>query len=164
MKHNLQARLMTWAYRGLKQLAAMTLLVFLVAGCNRGPEMAQVKGKVFYKDGTVPRGGVCVVRLEPAEGSSAVVRKGASSEIRSDGTFEMWTRKQGDGVYLGEYAVTFAVLKAPMDPVPLIQPQYMRAASSPYKITVDGDKLEERYEIEPLPGVKGAAAAPSQGS
>ncbi|MCC7474129.1 MAG: hypothetical protein IT425_01930, partial [Pirellulales bacterium] len=44
------------------------------------------------------------------------------------------------------------------------QPQYMRAASSPYKITVDGDKLEERYEIEPLPGVKGAAAAPSQGS
>jgi hypothetical protein len=129
----------------------------LLAGCNRGPAMSQVSGKVFYKDGSVPRGGVCAVRFEPI--SAVEVRKGASGTIEPDGSFTMWTRKPGDGVYHGEYAVTFAVWKAVMDPTSLIQDKYTRSDTTPYKVTVDGDQHDLKFEIEPLPGAPRAAAA-----
>lgn len=132
-----------------------------VAGCHRGPAMAQVKGKVLYKDGSVPRGGVCIVRFEPTKDSTAEVRKGASGAIGPDGSFEAWTRKQGDGVYLGDYAVTFAVLKGPMDPKPLILPKYMASAATPYKVTITEDVDDLKFEIEPLPGVTGGTASGS---
>src|SRR5262245_23636231 len=87
------------------------------SGCHGGPAMAQVRGKVLYKDGSVPKGGVCAVNLMPTSASTAEVRKAASSKIGPDGSFELYTRIPGDGVYLGEYAVTFAVWKGPMEPV-----------------------------------------------
>src|SRR5262245_53464708 len=91
----------------------LLLLVFSsatsLAGSNRGKAMARVRGKVFYKDGSVPAGRVCVVSLLPTEDSKAEVRKGASSAIESDGSFDMVTRVPGDGVYLGDYSVTFTV-------------------------------------------------------
>ena len=97
--------------------------------------MAQVKGKVFYKDGSVPQGGVKVVRFSPSKDSTAEVRKGASSDIGPDGSFELWTRKAGDGAYVGEYIVTFVMQKSPMDSEPsLIQPKYMNPATSPYTV------------------------------
>lgn len=133
--------------------------VVVVGGCHRGPAMAQVKGKVTYKDGSIPRGGVRVVRFEPAKDSTAEVRKGASAEIRDDGTFEAWTRQQGDGVYVGDYSVTFVVLKAPMDPKPLILPKYSSSATTPYKVSITGDVDDLKFEIEPLPGVTGGTAA-----
>ena len=140
---------------------ALTLLPLVVAlaGCNHGPEMAHVRGKVLYKDGTVPHGGVAVVRFEPADDTTATVRKGATSAIGPDGSFDMLTRQPGDGVYLGEYNVTFTVLRNPMDPTSsMILPKYNSAATSGYKITVDGNKDDEHYEIEPLPGAAGAPA------
>jgi hypothetical protein len=67
--------------------------------------MYDVRGKVLYKDGTVPRGGVAVVRLQPAEGTTAEVRQGATGAIGPDGSFEFYTRAPGDGVYGGKYDV-----------------------------------------------------------
>ena len=122
--------------------------------------MAEVRGQVFYKDGTVPVGGVSVIRFEPADDSTAEVRQGASGPINSDGSFEMSTKVFGDGVHYGDYVVTFAVLKSPTDPTPFIQPKYMTRSASPYKVKIDGDVTDLKYEIEPLPGVKGAAPAP----
>ena len=133
-------------------------LIAAQSGCNRGPQMAHVSGKVRYKDGSVPRGGVCVVQFSPTQESSAEVRQGATGAIGSDGSFEMSTRTFGDGVYYGDYAVTFAVLKSPMDPTSFILPKYTNKTTSPYKVTIDGDKADLLYEIEPLPGVSGAAA------
>jgi hypothetical protein len=123
--------------------------------------MSQVRGKVFYKDGTVPQAAVCVVRFQPTEQSTAKIRKGATSAIEPDGSFELCTRVPGDGVYHGEYAVTFAVLKSVMDMTPLIQEKYTRPDTTPYKVTVDDDIDDLKFEIEPLPGVKGVAPTTS---
>jgi hypothetical protein len=120
--------------------------------------MYQVSGKVHYKDGTVPKGGVALVGFTPTKESTAEVRQAATGAIGPDGSFTMFSRVVGDGVYAGDYIVTFAVAKAPMDPTPLIMAKYMSPATTPYKITVDGNKDNLDYEIEPLPGVTGAAA------
>jgi hypothetical protein len=135
----------------------------LLSGCNRGPAMYQVRGKVLYKDGSVPKGGVAVVRLQPSASSTAEIRKGASSAIGPDGSFEMCTRMPGDGVYEGDYDVTFAVLKGPMDPTPLIPVKYMSPESSGYNVKVDDDIDDLKFEIEPLPGAPRAAAAGGAG-
>jgi hypothetical protein len=143
------------------------LLVFAIAvpclvataGCHRGPRMYEVSGKVHYKDGSVPRGGVAVVNFRPTKESTAEVRQGASGAIGPDGSFSMFSRVTGDGVYAGDYAVTFTVIKGPMDPTSLILPKYMNALTPPFTITVDENKTDLDFEIEPLPGVSGAAAA-----
>jgi hypothetical protein len=131
--------------------------LFVLAGCNRGPAMYQVRGHVFYKDGTVPRGGVAVVFFQPKPNSTAEVRKSASSPIKPDGSFEMWTRKAGDGVYQGDYDVGFNVIKAVMDSKSLIVDRYTRPQTSGYSVTVDHNIDDLKFEIEPLPGVAGAA-------
>lgn len=148
--------------RGFRQLwcAVVVLQCFIgSSGCNRGPATAQVKGKVLYTDGTVPRGGVCAVRFEPTKDSPAEVRKGASGQIGSDGSFEMSTRVPGDGVFLGKYAVTFAVWKGPRDPTSLIAEKYTNAATTPYQIDVEGDMDDLDFTIEPLPGVSATGGA-----
>lgn len=114
--------------------------------------MSQVRGKVLYNDGSVPQGGLCIVRFEPAEGSVAEVRKGATCDIGADGSFELFTRMPGDGVYNGEYAVTFAVRKGPTDPTSYIPQKYTMASSTPYKVKVEGDKDDYEFKLEPLPG------------
>jgi hypothetical protein len=137
-----------------------------LAGCDRGPDMAQVSGKVFYKDGTVPKGAVALVQFSPTQGSSAEVRKGATGAIMPDGSFTLYTRRPGDGVYHGEYNASFSVLKAVMDPKQMIQPHYTNSALTPYKdIKVEDDIEDLKFEIEPLPGVKGTppASAPTGG-
>jgi hypothetical protein len=118
--------------------------------------MYQVSGQVLYKDGTVPKGGVAVVNFKPTKESNAEVRNGASGAIGADGTFSMFSRMSGDGVYAGEYAVTFTVIKAPMDPTSLILPKYSSSSNPPYKVLVDHNIEDLKYQIEPLPGVTGA--------
>jgi hypothetical protein len=150
------------ATKSRQPIGAFALLVCVMAGvigCDRGPKMYQVSGKVLYKDGTVPRGGIAVVAFQPAPDSTAEVRRAASGPIGPDGSFTMSTRVAGDGVYAGDYVVIFTVAKAIMDPKPLILDKYQSPHTSPYKVKVDGDLEGLSYEIEPLPGVKGAPAA-----
>lgn len=132
-------------------LAIVPCLAMSMAGCNRGPAMSQVRGKVTFPDGTVPQGGVRVVRFQPADTSTAEVRKGASGEIKEDGTFEMWTKVPGDGVFNGDYVVTFGVFKGTRDMTPMISPKYVRPDTSPYKVTVDDDIEDLKFEVEPAP-------------
>lgn len=133
--------------------------LLVLIGCNHGPEMYHVQGKVLYKDGTVPRAAVAVVFFQPKADSTAVIRKSASSTIKPDGSFDLWTRKGGDGVNKGEYSVGFNIIKAIMDPKPLIAEKYTRPETSGYEVTVDRDISDLKFEIEPLPGVKGAPPA-----
>ena len=118
-------------------------------GCS-GKQTAQVSGRVQYKDGSPITGGVRIIRFEPTVDSTAVVRKAASSEIGTDGTFQVYTRRPGDGVYLGSYAVTFTVLTSPMGGKSLIKPEYGSADTTPYTVEVTGDMEDLVYEIEPL--------------
>ena len=138
-----------------------TLLLVSAVGCNDRPT-AQVKGKVLFKDGTVPQGGVRVIRFEPASDTTAVIRKTASSSILEDGSFDLFTRKPGDGVILGKYIVTFTVWRGPRDRVSLIDEKYTAKATSPYTITVDDDMDDLKFEIEPIKNGQRAAAAAAE--
>jgi hypothetical protein len=110
--------------------------------------MVQVRGNVHYKDGAPVTGGVRVIRFEPTANSPAQVRRTASGMIEDDGSFELFTRKPGDGVYLGEYAVTFTVWKAPRDSVSLIDEKYTISATTPYHITVEDEVDNLDFELE----------------
>lgn len=142
--------------------ASLTVLcVCMLPGCNRGPRMYQVSGKVLYKDGTVPHAPVCLVRFTPTGESSATIRKSAEGKISPDGTFTLSTRMPGDGVYEGEYHVAFTLCNNPMNCVSLLPDKYSSPLLSPYKVMVDGKKSDLQYEIELLPGavVGGAPTA-----
>jgi len=133
----------------------VVLALGALAGCGeRGPKMHQVSGHVFYKDGSVPTGGVCLVGLEPAENSTAKIRKGATGVIGPDGAFELITRKPGDGVHDGEYAVRFVVRKNGLDPATSLIPQkYESGTTSGIEhIVVDRDISDLKFELEPLKG------------
>jgi hypothetical protein len=64
-----------------------------------------------------------------------------------------------DGCYLGEYAVTFAVFPGPMDPRSLVLPKYTAPGLTPFKVNVEGNMSDLKFEIEPAPGVAGAAVS-----
>jgi hypothetical protein len=133
-------------------LAALCFACAMIAGCNRGPAMHQVRGKVLYKDGSVPRG-MGAVHFEPTSASTATIRKVASGEIGPDGSFELMTRKPGDGVFQGEYAVTIAIMKSATDPTLLSAETYRNAKTTPFPaITVDHNISDLKFEIEPLNG------------
>jgi hypothetical protein len=120
-------------------------------GCSDRPDAAQVGGKVLMKDGSVPQGGVRVVQFVPASDSPAEIRKGASGEIKDDGSFVAYTRKPGDGVFLGKYDVTFSVWKSAMDSTSLIDPKFSRASTTPYHVTVEEDIDDLKFELDPAP-------------
>lgn len=126
--------------------------------------MYQVSGKVLYKDGSVPKAPITLVRFEPTPNSTAEIRKAATGEIGPDGSFTLNTRKPGDGVYAGEYHVAFTLCKSATDTKPMIPNKYAYANQSPYTITVDGDKTGLSYEIEPLPATAGESAPAGAGS
>jgi hypothetical protein len=120
-------------------------------GCSDRPDAAQVSGTVLMKDGSIPQGGVRVVQFVPAKDSTAEIRKGASGEIRDDGSFVAYTRKPGDGVFLGKYDVTFSVWKSAMDSTPLVDPKFSRASTTPFHVTVEDDVDNLKFELEPAP-------------
>ena len=117
-------------------------------GCGKSNRVAQVSGKVVFKDGAMPPAGVRVVRLEPTAESNTATRKGASGIIGDDGTFEIFTRKPGDGVHFGKYAVTFVFWRGVTDHTSLIAPRYTDARKTPYHLTVDDDIVGLEYELE----------------
>lgn len=119
----------------------------LVAGCSRRTTY-QVTGHAQYKDGSPITGGVRLVHFEPTASSPATIRKAATGEIGADGSFEMFTRKPGDGVIPGKYAVTFVVMDKPMGGKMLIPPKYVSPVDTPFEINVDGDKSGLSYELE----------------
>lgn len=128
------------------------VLIALVtmAGCGGRPGTAEVKGRVVFKDGSVPRGAVCVVRFQPSVDSTAEIRKAATGDIQADGFFEAFTRKPGDGVFLGKYDVTFSVLADGTDSASsLIDQKYTKSASTPYHVTIEDDVADLEFQLEP---------------
>jgi hypothetical protein len=132
---------------------SLAIGIGILSGCNPGPTMYQVSGHVHYKDGSVPHGAVAVVCFQPSTGSDAKIRKGASAAIDpTDGSFKLWTRTGNDGVYPGEYSVGFTVLKSTMDPKPLVLDKYSQPNTSGFSETVDRNRNDLEYVIEPAAG------------
>ena len=119
-----------------------------IAGCGNSRPVAQVQGKVVFKNGPMPNAGVRYIRFECEADTNAAVRKGASGAINDDGTFELYTRRPGDGVHLGKYAVTFAIYPGVMDQRSLVPAKYTSAASTPYHVVVDQDVDNLEFEID----------------
>jgi hypothetical protein len=133
---------------------AKSLICLLVAcgivvqvGCNQRSTY-QVSGKVRYKDGSPITGGARVINFEPTQSTTAKIRKPATSQIAEDGSFQMYTRKPGDGVIPGKYAVVFVIMDKPLGGKMLVQEKYTKEVETPYEINVDGDKTGLEYEIE----------------
>jgi hypothetical protein len=129
-----------------------------LSGCG-SREMYQVRGKVTYKDGTVPKGILAIVNFTPTKDSSAEIRKGASGPIEPDGSFVMVTRMPGDGVHRGEYAVTFRVLRDATTYASLVSPKYSSPMNPVFTVKVDHDISDLSFEIEKAEGAAAAAAA-----
>ncbi len=149
--------------RGTLQRLTLLLTVVMpciaaMSGCG-SKDMYPVRGKVTYKDGSVPKGVLAVVIFSPTHNSSAKIRKGASGAIGPDGSFEMVTRMPGDGVHRGEYAVTFRILRDATTLTSLVGPKYMSPTAPPFTETVDRDLTDLNYQIEKAEGAAAASTA-----
>jgi hypothetical protein len=130
-------------------LSFLSLALPAVAGCG-ARESYEVSGVARYKDGSPITGAVRVIRLEPTQDTTAKILKAAGGTIAPDGSFEMFTRKPGDGVIPGKYAVTFSVLESAMGGKSLIPQKYSSGVDTPFEIVVDEDKTGLTYELDKL--------------
>jgi hypothetical protein len=134
-----------------KPVVLLILIAFIsVAGCNRGPTMVQVRGKVLNKDGTTIKRGVREIRFEPTQETTAVMRRTAIGQIQDDGSFELFTKRPGDGVLPGKYAVVISVMRGARDPVQLIDAKYTTSRTTPYHESIDRDITDLSYTVEPV--------------
>jgi hypothetical protein len=68
-----------------------------VAGCDDGPQMAPVTGKVLYNGKPLEFGSVT---FQPPRGQSA------RGKVQSDGSFSLSTYRPGDGAVVGSHKVS----------------------------------------------------------
>lgn len=125
-------------------LAAATII--LAAGC--GSPIAQVSGHAEFADGTPLMGAVRKLSFEPAPDTTAEVRKAAMGDIGTDGAFTLYTRKPGDGVFKGKYAVTFTVLKDPNYGGLLVPEKYADKGSTPFIVEVTADRDDLLFKLD----------------
>ena len=132
---------------GIKLVCCAAVLAF--AGCGPGgPRKGKVTGKVTYTDGSIPKGGMAVIRFEIAPDSEPDKRKAADSDIASDGSFAIGTLRPGDGAYYGKYKVVFTVVKSYRTGQSLVDSKYMSAETTPYECVVDSASKVVDFTIE----------------
>lgn len=81
----------------LRWSLAWMFAILVVVGCDRGPELTSLSGKVLLDGKPLAFG---AVMLQPLGGGQP-----SSAQIQADGTFTMQTRGVGDGAALGVNAV-----------------------------------------------------------
>jgi hypothetical protein len=132
---------------------AMFTLVCL-AGCNRGPKMTPVTGKVNYNGRPLEFG---VVMFQPPSGQPA------QGEIQPDGTFSLSTYRWNDGVVLGKHKVRIAYYESMRPGVakgsgertlgkPLVPEKYTLFDQSGLTADVDENNHEFTFELSGPPG------------
>lgn len=131
-------------------ILAALVLVAPLAGCGpKGPKLYKVRGTVKYADGSVPEGGVRLIRFEPAsfaEGKAVPGTKTAQADIQEDGSFELSTVDPNDGVLPGKYKVTFTIRAGYTDGRSGMDPKYGTAQTTPLEVTV-GEDVDEEYNF-----------------
>lgn len=91
-----QARRLVYRRQTVAAVAIM-IAASMVMGCDSGPELAPLSGKVLLDDKPLEFGSVM---LQPLEGGQP-----SAASIASDGTFNMETRGYGEGAAVGKNAV-----------------------------------------------------------
>jgi hypothetical protein len=85
--------------RLMSRLALPLFVLVILAGCNRGPKMTSVTGKVIYNGRPLEFG---VVMFQPSSGQPA------QGDIQPDGTFNLSTYHLNDGAVLGKHKIRIA--------------------------------------------------------
>jgi hypothetical protein len=145
--------------RNLRPVSFVAAVLFAsfacLAGCTHSAGVAHVKGKVTFK-GIEPNTQIKNIGFLPTADSTAEIRKGASSAIGADGSYELWTRKPGDGIYVGEYDVIIIVSKSATDQTSLIPPKYATRTTTPFKnVKIDKSMDDLNFEVDMAAGAGG---------
>src|SRR6266850_5078770 len=121
-------------------LAVCVVTLTIVAGCDQSPPIYKVRGTVAYQGKPLNTG---VVAFHHTDAKSPLVK----GEIGPGGTFQLTTRRPGDGAAAGDYQVTVTSMtpgqgiegidKDYRPPRPLIPLKYMRLDETPLKATVE---------------------------
>jgi hypothetical protein len=128
----------------------VTMLLLPLTGCGKGGlELHEVTGTVKFKDGTVPQGepGMSTITFTPVNPMDG---KAASSSIAPDGTFSLYTVRQGDGGALaGDYRVTLNVITGYPRGRQLVASQYANLNETPLEATVQaGEKNHFDFQVD----------------
>jgi len=122
----------------LRFLPVFVPAAVLLIGCGGPPvDLVPVRGTVTFEDGTVPQGAVAKVYFEPVRDGPQAIRKVASGDIRPDGSFELMTRRPGDGVIPGKYKVLFAVEQTYGGRESVLPARYSSVEETPFEVTVE---------------------------
>jgi len=124
-------------------------IVFFLSGCgDSGPPRGKVTGKVTYADGSIPQGGVAVIRFEVAPNSKTELRKAADSDIQPDGSYDISTLRPGDGAFYGTYKVVFTIFKSYRDDTSLVAEKFTSAQTTPFECVVDSPSKVMDFTID----------------
>lgn len=130
-------------------ILSLSGILLLVSGCGEsGPPMAQVTGKITFTDGSVPQGMQKVITFTPAPDTTAEVKKGATADIREDGTYELYSTRPGSGVHYGKYKVVINILGSYRGGNTQVAREYTDAKTTPLERVVDQPSHEFNFEIE----------------
>jgi hypothetical protein len=83
------------------------LAIAVIAGCEHGPQMARVNGRVLYNGKPLEFGSVT---FQPPSGQPA------RGLIQSDGSFSLSTFEPGDGAVVGQHKVRITCYESQRDP------------------------------------------------
>jgi hypothetical protein len=137
---------MTRSFRALA-LAAVCMLAFAPAGCGGNPKTYRIPGRLVYGDGTPVPGATVVLNTEH-QGKRVTAR----GMVQPDGTFELTTFTDKDGVIEGEHEVTVVPLPSEdsaKSTKAVVAPKYSNAETSGLKVTVTPATPEILIKIEP---------------
>jgi len=116
--------------RTLRKVVSGLLLsvIALLVGCQRGPTLVPVQGKVVYQGRPVSAGSI-YFQPDSAGGDAPQM---ASSLLQEDGSFTLRTYPHGNGAMVGSYRVTVSL---GFGATPQLA-KYTRVKDTPLKIDV----------------------------
>lgn len=136
----------------MRSFTLCLFLCLLLTGCG-GNGLMPVTGTVHYEDGSVPVGELSMVRFTPTADSPSPSRRAVEGTINpDDGSFELMTYRPGDGVYAGNYLVSFTVREHYLNPKSAIPPEYSayeQPSTTPLKVTVDSQNRHFDFVLKP---------------
>src|SRR3954471_19632010 len=122
---------------GSTSFFALQLVILVVlAGCNRGPKMVPVTGKVIYNGHPLEFG---VIMFQPTSGQPA------QGKIQPDGTFNLSTYRLNDGVVIGKHKVRVACYES-------MRPGF---AKGPGEQSLGKPLVPEKYTLFDVSGLTG---------